>query len=233
MIALVAALSLFGGAFLIFNTLAMTVAERARDVGLLRAAGMTRRQVTLLVLIFAGHLGVAGVGMRLGDRGGARSCGDGVRVGPGRGGRPGAPGELVIPPGRVAPRRALLGFGVTIAAALEPALRARPGSRRSRHSTARLEQTAILRARLRWLTLHLRGGRGGRGSRSGPARRTGSAGLLRPLAVYGLLLGVALVSPFLVWSAGPAGRGDRAGPFLPAEERLTRSSSSATQVAPR
>ena len=60
-IALVAALALFGGAFLIFNTLAMTVAERARDIGLLRAAGMTRRQVTVLVLISAGHLAVAGV----------------------------------------------------------------------------------------------------------------------------------------------------------------------------
>ena len=64
-IALVAAVALFGGAFLIFNTLSMTVAERARDVGLLRAAGMTRRQVILMVLISAAYLGVVGVALGL------------------------------------------------------------------------------------------------------------------------------------------------------------------------
>ena len=58
--ALIAALALFGGAFLIFNTLSMTVAERAREVGLLRAAGATRRQVNGLVLGQALILGVAG-----------------------------------------------------------------------------------------------------------------------------------------------------------------------------
>ena len=62
-IALVAAVALFGGAFLIFNTLSMTVAERARDVGLLRAAGMTRRQVILMVLVSAAYLGVVGVAL--------------------------------------------------------------------------------------------------------------------------------------------------------------------------
>ena len=36
--ALIAAIALFAGAFLIFNTLSMTLVERARDVGLLRAA---------------------------------------------------------------------------------------------------------------------------------------------------------------------------------------------------
>ena len=48
---LVAAVVLFAGAFLIFNTLSMTVAERTRDVGLLRAAGTTRSQVMRLVLL--------------------------------------------------------------------------------------------------------------------------------------------------------------------------------------
>ena len=50
---LVAAVVLFAGAFLIFNTLSMTVAERTRDVGLLRAAGTTRSQVMGLVLLQA------------------------------------------------------------------------------------------------------------------------------------------------------------------------------------
>jgi putative ABC transport system permease protein len=55
-----------------------------------------------------------------------------------------------------------------------------------------------------------------------PGAASGSAGLLRPLAVYGLLLGMTLVSPLLV---GPLGVlvGAIARPFLPAEERLTRS----------
>ena len=46
--ALIAAIALFAGAFLIFNTLSMTVVERIREVGLLRAAGATRGQVTAL-----------------------------------------------------------------------------------------------------------------------------------------------------------------------------------------
>ena len=40
--ALIAAIVLFVGSFLIVNTLSMTVGERAREVGLLRAAGATR-----------------------------------------------------------------------------------------------------------------------------------------------------------------------------------------------
>lgn len=57
---LVAAVVLFAGAFLIFNTMSMTVTERSRDVGLLRAAGTTRSQVMGLVLLQAFALGVAG-----------------------------------------------------------------------------------------------------------------------------------------------------------------------------
>ena len=216
MIALVAAISLFGGAFLIFNTLAMTVAERARDVGLLRAAGMTRRQVTLLVLISAGHLGIAGVALGL-VTGVGLAAAVTAYVSPG-GGVLGLR-ELVIPPAGLL-LGALLGFGVTIAAALEPALRAARISPVAA-LTARLEQTAILRARLRWLTLVF-AVVGVAGIALWPGAADGSAGLLRPLAVYGLLLGVALVSPFLV---GPLGVlvGAIARPFLPAEERLTRS----------
>ncbi len=215
-IALVAAAALFGGAFLIFNTLAMTVAERARDVGLLRAAGMTRRQVTLLVLLSAGHLAVAGVALGV-----AAGVGLAVAVtaylSPGGGAL--ATRELVIPPAGLA-LGALLGFGVTIAAALEPALRAARISPVAALS-ARLEQTAVLRARLRWLTVVFVVV-GVAGIAVWPGAAGGSAGLLGPLVVYGLLLGVALVSPVLL---GPLGAlvGSVARPFLPAEERLTRS----------
>ncbi len=215
-IALVAAVALFGGAFLIFNTLAMTVAERAREVGLLRAAGMTRRQVTTLMLITAGHLGVAGVAL-------------GVVVGVGlavaatwwqaSGAGSLATREIVIPPQGLL-LGALLGFGVTIAAALEPALRAARISPVAA-LTSRLEQTAVLRVRLRWLTLVF-AVVGLAGIALWPSTAGGTTGIVRPLAVFGLLLGVALAGPFLV---GPLGAllGSIARPFLPTEERLNHS----------
>src|SRR5437868_351158 len=61
---LLAAIALFVGAFLIVNTLSMTVAERIREVGLLRAAGATRRQVGSIVVAQA--LGLGAIGSLLG-----------------------------------------------------------------------------------------------------------------------------------------------------------------------
>src|SRR4029450_13962963 len=58
--ALIAAIALFAGAFLIFNTLSMTVSERIREVGPLRAAGARRGPVIALMLPQALVLGVAG-----------------------------------------------------------------------------------------------------------------------------------------------------------------------------
>ena len=48
--ALLAAISLFAAAFVILNTIAMTVIERVRELGLLRAAGATRAQVDRVVV---------------------------------------------------------------------------------------------------------------------------------------------------------------------------------------
>ena len=44
----------------IVNTLTINVIERVREIGILRAAGMTRRQVWRSVVVEAGVLGLAG-----------------------------------------------------------------------------------------------------------------------------------------------------------------------------
>ena len=53
-------IALFVGAFLIYNAFAMTVVERTREFGMLRTIGMTRGQVTGLVMLEAGVLGIIG-----------------------------------------------------------------------------------------------------------------------------------------------------------------------------
>ena len=60
--------ALFVGAFLIYNAFAMTVVERTREFGMLRTIGMSRSQVTGLVLLEAGFLGLVGslLGVALG-----------------------------------------------------------------------------------------------------------------------------------------------------------------------
>ena len=55
--------SLFVGAFLIYNAFSMTIIERTREIGMLRTIGMTRRQVTSQVLSEAVFLGMVGSAM--------------------------------------------------------------------------------------------------------------------------------------------------------------------------
>ena len=57
---LLGAVALFVGGFLIYNTLAITVSERSRDIGLLRAGGATSTQVLTLFLYEALLLGATG-----------------------------------------------------------------------------------------------------------------------------------------------------------------------------
>jgi putative ABC transport system permease protein len=56
-------ISLFVGAFLIYNAFAMNVIERTREFGMLRTVGMTRLQVMGQVLTEAALLGVVGAGL--------------------------------------------------------------------------------------------------------------------------------------------------------------------------
>lgn len=212
--ALVAALALFGGAFLIFNTLAMTVTERAREVGLLRAAGASRGQVNRLILSQALVIGLAGSGLGvLFGMGLAWAIARYIRV-------------TGLVPIQGPPLQAsavaiafMVGTLVTLAAALEPAVRA---GRISPIEALRPSiPGSIVGARLRWLVVVF-GVVALGGLLLFPAA-AGSAGLLRWLAVYGILLLATLLTPFLL---GPLGR--LAGiPFAliaPVAERLTRGS---------
>jgi putative ABC transport system permease protein len=65
-----AAVSVFVGAFIIFNTFLMLVAQRTRELALLRAVGASRRQVTRLVLGEAVGVGLVGSSLGLAVGGG-------------------------------------------------------------------------------------------------------------------------------------------------------------------
>jgi putative ABC transport system permease protein len=143
--ALIAAIALFAGAFLVFNTLSMTVVEQVRGVGLLRAAGATRRQVTTFMLTQAAAIGVAGslAGVGLGALLAAAMVAYVRTV-----------GSVTLRPPSIPPDAAVVAFavglGVTLAAALEPARRA--GRIQPVEALkARLDLPSARRARLRWL----------------------------------------------------------------------------------
>jgi putative ABC transport system permease protein len=61
-----ATIALFVGAFVIFNTFSITVAQRTRDFALLRALGATGRQVMTSVLVEAALIGVIASAVGLG-----------------------------------------------------------------------------------------------------------------------------------------------------------------------
>jgi putative ABC transport system permease protein len=72
-----ALISLFVGAFIIWNTFSILVAQRTRELALLRALGASRRQVLRSVLLEAGVLGLvgslAGLGLGVLAAGGLRA----------------------------------------------------------------------------------------------------------------------------------------------------------------
>ncbi|MEV4337595.1 FtsX-like permease family protein [Streptomyces sp. NPDC049590] len=115
-----AGIALFVGTFIIANTFTMLVAQRTRELALLRAVGASRRQVTRSVLIEAFAVGavagvaglVAGIGIGAGLRSLLGSFGETVPDGP-----------LVIGSGAVIAALAV-GILVTVLAAWLPARRA-------------------------------------------------------------------------------------------------------------
>ena len=213
--ALIAAVALFVGAFLIFNTLSMTVSERVRELGLLRAAGATRRQLVAFVAVQAVVLGLLGgaVGLIAGFVVAELMAIDLRTI-------------AAIPFERVDPDPlAILGvfviaLGVTLAAAVEPARRA--GSIPPVEALRdRLDPVAARRARLRWL-VGVFVVVGVAGLLAWP-RDAGPAGLARSALVYVVLFGAVLAAPFVLGALGRlAGLPFRG--VLRLEERLARAS---------
>lgn len=124
-------IALFVGMLLIYNTFAMTIAERTRETGLLRALGATRRQVLLLVLSEAVFLGV--LGSALGIAGGLLLSIPLVNL---MGAVLGLPLEEFAIPADAAVQAIVVGLVTTLVAALLPAWQA-----------SRVSPTAALRAR--------------------------------------------------------------------------------------
>jgi len=115
-----AGIALFVGTFIIANTFTMLVAQRTKELALLRAVGASRRQVTRSVLIEAFVVGavagitglIAGIGIGAGLRALMGTLGATVPDGP-----------LVISPGTVA-SALVVGVVITMVAAWLPGRRA-------------------------------------------------------------------------------------------------------------
>jgi putative ABC transport system permease protein len=108
------------GAFIIFNTFSITVAQRMREFAMLRALGATRRQILLVVTgealvigILATALGIAG---GIGIAKGLSALFDAVGFGIPRAGVVLEPRTIVV--------AVVIGIGVTVLSALVPAVRA-------------------------------------------------------------------------------------------------------------
>jgi putative ABC transport system permease protein len=213
--ALVAAIVLFVGAFLIVNTMSMTVGERAREVGLLRAAGATRTQLSRFVFsgaLLLGTLGAA-IGALLGA-GVAVVMADAVSDATGLAAdvsRIDVPNMLIA---------AAVGIGITVLAAIEPALAAAHISP-VEALRARLDLPGVRRGRLSWIAFIFLVVAALAMLAWPPV--IAASGVERAFAVYSVLLLATLLSPFVL---RPMARllGLPVGLILRVEERLARGS---------
>lgn len=144
-------LALFVGAFLIYNTMTFSVVQRRSLLGMLRAVGVTRREVFLVVVVEALIIGAAGTlaGLGLGIAIShilldlvSRTINDIYFVLSVR--------ELVISPSSLV-TGAVLGMGMTLVSALAPAREATTTPPRAALSRASLE--LAIRRRLPMLAL--------------------------------------------------------------------------------
>lgn len=211
---LIATVALFVGGFLIFNTISMTVVERVREVGLLRAAGATRGQVLRLFVVEAALLGAAGtlLGLLVGL---AFAAGMAAYVRSVEGIPSGDP--VVFPGAFLA--TVVLGMLVTIAAALEPAWQA--GRIQPIEALrARRDAGSQIGSRFGWFAIVSAALVVG-GIALSPSQSSGGGSVARPVAVFALLLVAAICSPLAL---GVLGRiaGVAFGRVFRAEGRLAR-----------
>jgi putative ABC transport system permease protein len=115
-----AIIALFVGSFIIFNTFSMLVAQRTRELGLLRAVGASRGQITRSVMLEALVIGLIGSIVGLGAGVGVASA---LRWLMGLTGAELPSGSLVFS-GRTVVWGFAVGVGVTLVAAVLPARRA-------------------------------------------------------------------------------------------------------------
>ncbi len=115
-----AAIALFVGSFIIWNTFTMTVTQRSREIALLRAIGARRRQVLGSLLLEALVLGLAasaaGIGLGVLVAKGLKSLMDAVGFA--------LPFTALQIPSTAIWASLLVGTGVTVVAAIVPARRA-------------------------------------------------------------------------------------------------------------
>jgi putative ABC transport system permease protein len=113
-------IALFVGAFVIFNTLSITVAQRSRELATLRTLGASRRQVLRSVIAEAGVIGVgaslAGLGLGLGLAKGLTALMDSMGLA--------LPQADTVLATRTVVASLLVGTLVTLLAGLVPAVRA-------------------------------------------------------------------------------------------------------------
>ncbi len=193
-----AGIALFVGAFVIQNTFRITVAQRTRELALLRALGAGRGQVTGVVLLEALIIGVlasaVGVGAGIGLAEGVKAVMDAVGIGL-------PDGPLTIEPRTVVVAMAV-GLVVTVFSALLPARRAalvapiqamgEPVARTTRRSL-----------RTRTVVGFSLSGAGAAGLAAGLAASNGTTLLMVGIGAVGLFLGASTLAPLF---AAPVAR---------------------------
>ena len=189
MLLIFAAVSLFVGAFIIFNTFTMLVAQRVRELALMRALGASRRQVRLSVQLEAALVGVVGstIGLTVGV-----SLAHLLHAAMGAFGVVLPPGGTVFKP-RTAIVAYLVGILVTSAAAVVPAYKAATVP-----PIAALRDTYTIAAR----SLRARAAAGTAGAALGAGLVVYGLSKARGTALVGtgavaIFLGVAALSPVL------------------------------------
>ncbi len=112
--------ALLVGAFMIFNTFSITVAQRTRENGLLRALGATRRQILSSVLLEAVTVGLlasaVGLGVGVAVAAGLKALLAAIGID--------IPAGSIVFTARTVIIALVVGTGVTVAAALSPARKA-------------------------------------------------------------------------------------------------------------